>query len=222
MVEHGRALAGVVVAKAGDDAAELGGAGHVGMAEHVAAAVHAGALAVPEAEDPLDAALAAEAACWVPQSAVAARSSFRPGSKLHVGGSELPVRLHHQLVDAAERRAAIAGGVAGGREAGRLVARLLHQQHAHQRLDAAEQDGALGEVEAVRERDVVQGHDTSRNMGPRSIGQEAMTNASKIPVMLSRSGQRKKMSREGPPARIGGQFQPDRPKLMVLRPRVPT
>ena len=116
-------------------------------------------------------------ACWVPQSAVAARSSFSPGSNLTSAAVELAcVAFIICEVDAAERRAAVAGGVAGGGEPRRLVARLLHQQHAHQRLDAAEQHGALGEVEAVGERDVVQGHVTSRRTCLGKYRSERLTN----------------------------------------------
>ena len=156
VVQDGRALAGVVVAEAGDDAAVLRRAGHVGVAEDVAAAVDAGALAVPEAEDALDAALAVEVDLLGAPEGGGGEILVEAGLELDVGGLELAARLPHLLVDPAERRAAVAGGVAGGLEPRRLVARLLHEEDADQRLDAAEEHGLLGEIEAVRERDVVE------------------------------------------------------------------
>ena len=55
------------------------------------------------------------------------------------GGGEL-------LVEAAERRAAVAGDIAGGVVAGGQVALALQHRQAHQRLDAGQEDPALGLV----------------------------------------------------------------------------
>ncbi len=143
VVEHGRALAGVVVAEAGDDAAVVRGAGHVGVAEDVAAAVDARALAVPEAEDALDAALAAELGLLGAPEGGGGEILVEAGLELDVGRGELASGLPHRLVDAAERRAAVAGGVAGGDEARGLVAGLLHQERADEGRDAAEEHRAL-------------------------------------------------------------------------------
>ena len=143
MVQNARALAGVVIAHAGDDAAELGGAGHVGVAEDVAAAVDARTLAVPEAEDALDAALAMQADLLGAPERGGGQILVQARLELDVGRGELLARLHHGKVDARDRRAAISGRVARGGKPRRLVARLLHQEHAHQRLDATEEHGAL-------------------------------------------------------------------------------
>ena len=118
--------------------------------------------------------------CWEPQSAVAARSSFRPGSNLMSAAVSCLRAFIMDRSTPAERRAAIAGRVARGGQPRRLVARLLHQEHAHQRLDAAEQHGALGEVEAVRQRDVVEGHATSRGTMPARYRSEGLTNQAKF------------------------------------------
>ena len=53
----------------------------VGVAEDIARAVDAGALAIPDAEHAVIAALAAQFRLLAPHSAVAARSSLRPGWK---------------------------------------------------------------------------------------------------------------------------------------------
>ena len=92
VVQDGRALAGVVVAEAGDDAAELGGAGHVGVAEDVAAAVDAGALAVPEAEDALHPALAVEVDLLAAPEGGGGEVLVEAGLELDVGGLELAAR----------------------------------------------------------------------------------------------------------------------------------
>ena len=60
LVAGGGAFARVVVAHGHKHAAMRRRAGHVHMAEHVAGAVHAGPLAVPEAEDAVELALAAQ------------------------------------------------------------------------------------------------------------------------------------------------------------------
>ena len=156
VVKDRRALAGVVVAKAGDHAAELGGAGHVGVAEDVAAAVDAGALAVPETEDPLHPPLAVQVDLLAAPERGGGEILVEARLELDVGRLELPAGLPHLLVDAAQGRTAVAGGVARRTEPRRLVARLLHEQDADQRRDAAEEHVLLGEVEAVRERDVVE------------------------------------------------------------------
>ena len=66
--------------------------------------------------------------CCVPQTAVAARSSFTPGLELDVRAIEELLRLPQRLVEAAERRAAIAGDEAGGVEPRLRVALALQHQ----------------------------------------------------------------------------------------------
>ena len=82
-------------------------------------------------------------ACCVPHSAVAARSSLRPGWKTMSFGVEDFRGALELLVEPAERRAAIAGDVAGGVQPGAAVALLLHQAQAHERLIAGDEDPAL-------------------------------------------------------------------------------
>ncbi|MNT49457.1 hypothetical protein D3C72_1863130 [compost metagenome] len=51
--------------------------------------------------------------------------------------------LPQRLVDAAQRRAAVAGDIAGRVQAGGAVARLLQHRQADQRLDPAHVDAAF-------------------------------------------------------------------------------
>ncbi len=107
----------------------------------------------------------------MPQQAVAASSSLRPGWKTISACGELllgPPQLH---VEAAERRAAIAGDEAGRVEAGAAVALALHQQHADDRLRAGEEDALLAKIELVVERDVVQRHQAFPLRRPRGGAQ---------------------------------------------------
>src|SRR5262249_9062026 len=109
--------------------------------------------------------------CWVPQTAVAARSSLTPGWKTicfllttprsladpGLEGVVLPLGegagLPHCRVDPAERRPAIAGDEAGGVEPGRLVALALHHRQPDQRLGSGEEDPAAFERVFVVEAD---------------------------------------------------------------------
>ena len=93
----------------------------------------------------------------MPHSAVAARSSLRPGLEFDVVRRELTARAQELLVEAAERRAAIAGDEARGVEPGAAVALLLHQAEPDQRLVAGHEDPVLGQVVFVVEADRVDG-----------------------------------------------------------------
>ena len=96
--------------------------------------------------------------CCEPQQAVAASSSLRPGWKTMSRPASCFLAPPQLLVEPAERRAAIAGDEARRVEAGQPVALALHQQHAHDRLRAGQEDALLAEIELVVERDVVQRH----------------------------------------------------------------
>jgi hypothetical protein len=71
----------VIVAGEGNDAAVARRARRIGVLERVHRAVDARALAVPDAEDTIDLGARIKADCWLPQTAVAARFSLRPGTK---------------------------------------------------------------------------------------------------------------------------------------------
>lgn len=126
------------------------------MLEDVAGAVDARALAVPHAEHAV---------------------VFRAGIQVHLlgaphgGGGEIFVEagLEHDLVggqvllgfperqiEAAERRAAIAGDKAGRIETGGAVAFLLEHRQAHEGLDAAHVRAAAFQCVFVVKRDGLQ------------------------------------------------------------------
>jgi len=63
--------------------------------------------------------------------------------ELDVMRGEVLLGFPQRLVEAAERRAAIAGDEAGRVEAGGLIAPALHQRQAHQRLNTGEVDSTL-------------------------------------------------------------------------------
>ena len=118
-MRHGRGFAGVVVARDEQHAAVARAAGEVGVLEHVAAAIHAGPLAVPVGEHAVvfRAAqqrhlLRAPDRRW-PRVPRLRRAGRRCGSPR---AARAPPHLD---IDAAERRAAIAGDVAGRVQPGR-------------------------------------------------------------------------------------------------------
>ena len=158
LVRGGRGLGGVVVAHQRQHAAVPGGAGEIGVAEDVAGAVDAGALAVPEPEHAVELAFAAQLGLLRAPQRGGGDVLVDAGLEADVVFVERALGADELLVEAAERRAAIAGDVAGGVEAGAAVALLLHQAQPHDRLEAGDEDPALGEVVLVVERDVVERH----------------------------------------------------------------
>src|SRR5690606_33374192 len=62
------------------------------------------------------------------------------------------------LVEATERRTAIAGDETRRVEAGEAVTLALHEEHAHHRLRARDEDPLLGKIVFVVERDVMKRH----------------------------------------------------------------
>ena len=157
LMRGGRGFGGVVVTHQRQHAAVARGAGEIGVPEHVAGAVDARALAVPEAEHAVEPAFAAHSACCVPQSAVAASSSLMP-ERNRMSDRERALRPLKLQVEAAQRRAAIAGDVTRGVEAGAAVALLLHQAQSHQRLIAGDKHPGLRQVVLVVEADCVERH----------------------------------------------------------------
>ncbi|OPZ02233.1 MAG: hypothetical protein BWZ09_02581 [Alphaproteobacteria bacterium ADurb.BinA305] len=143
LVRQGRGLGGVVVAGDHQHAAMLRGAGGVGVAEDVAGPVHAGSLAVPDGEHAIDLGVGVEAELLRAPHRGRGEVLVEPGLEADVHRLEEALRLPELLVDAAERRAAVAGDEAGGVQAGGLVAQLLHHRQAYQGLDAGH-PGAAG------------------------------------------------------------------------------
>src|SRR5262249_47169415 len=129
---------------AGDDQNAAMGRGAIGIAvlECIAGAIDARSLAVPEAEHALD---------LTPRTGLdLLRAEHRSSGEVLVDrGQKFDAALLEEAlgapqleIDAAERRAAIAGHEASGVEAVRAIALLLLEQHAHQRLRPGEQHAA--------------------------------------------------------------------------------
>ena len=117
LVRERRGLGRVVVAREHQHAAVLRGAGGVGVLEHVAAAVDARALAVPHAEDAVVVRAGNMLSCCVPQIDGRGEVFVDAGLELDVVRFEVRLRAPQRLVEAAERRAAVARDEAGGVEA---------------------------------------------------------------------------------------------------------
>ena len=140
-----RGLAGGVVAHDGEAAAGARDAHEVAVAQRVRRAIEAGSLAVPHAEHAV-----------VLRAGQVARQLAAPGG----GGPELLVQARdvpdvvlveqlaiarELLVKAPERRALIARDHRAGRQARAAVGAMLVEHHAHEPLDAGEEDAALVE-----------------------------------------------------------------------------
>ena len=112
------------------------------MLEHVAGAVDPRALAVPHAEHAVVSALAVQLGLLGAPERGRGEVLVDRGPDDDVVLVEEAPRGGELLVEAAERRAAIAGDVARGVVAGREVAPALQHRQAHQRLDAGQEDPA--------------------------------------------------------------------------------
>ena len=155
MVEQ---FGGVVVAHQRQDAAVLGRAGQIGVAEHVAGAVDTGALAVPHAEDAVVLALAAQFGLL--------RAPYRGGGQVLVDAAlEADIACFEErfgaeelAVEPAERGAAIAGDEASGIEPVTPVELFLHEAEPDQGLEPGHEYPALAEIVLIVELDVAQRH----------------------------------------------------------------
>ena len=158
LVRGGRGFGGVVVAHQGQHAAMLRGAGEIGVAEHVAGAVDARAFAIPEAEDAIKLALAAQFGLLRTPDGGGGEFLVQPGQECDVGGRQFAPRAHELLVQTAQRRPAITGEIAARVQAGAAVALFLHQNGADQGLIAGHQNVRLVEVVFVVETDRFERH----------------------------------------------------------------
>ncbi len=143
LVAGGGRFAGVVVAHQHQHAAVLGAAGQVAVAEGVAAAVHAGALAVPDREHAVEAAVATDLGHLRAPDGRGGQVFVHAGQEHHVVRVEVLARLGQLVVVGTQRRAAVASNVAGGVEPSRAVAALLHHRQAHQGLHTGQVHRAL-------------------------------------------------------------------------------
>ena len=148
----------MVVAHQGEHAAMFGGAGEVGVAEHVARAVDARPLAVPDGKDAVVLAFAEQLRLLRAPAGGGGKLLVEARLEDDIGVGELLLGAPELLVEAAERRAAIAGNETRRIEAGKAIAFALHEQHADDRLRAGQEDALLAEIELVVERNVMKRH----------------------------------------------------------------
>jgi hypothetical protein len=124
------------------------------VAEDIAGAVDAGAFAVPHAEHAIIFAFAAQLGLLGAPERGGRKVFVDAGLESDMRGVEEFMRTFELLVEAAERRAAIAGDEAGRAQAGAAVALVLHQAKADQRLKAGDEDPALRQIVFIVECDV--------------------------------------------------------------------
>jgi hypothetical protein len=130
LVRKRRRFRGVVVAGEHQHAAVLRGAGGVGVLEDVAAAIDARALAVPHREHTVVLCAGEEVQLLRAPDRGRGEVLVQPGLEPDVVALEVRARAPQRLVEAAERRAAVAGDEAGGVEPGALVAHALQHHQA--------------------------------------------------------------------------------------------
>ena len=148
----------MVVAHEHHDAAMLGRAGDIGVAEHVAAPVDARALAVPDGEDAVILALPAHlgllAAPYRGRRQVLVEARFENdvvGIEKCFGAGEL-------LVEPAERRTAVARHEPRRVQPGAPVALVLHHGGADNGLGTAQEYPAFGKIELIGKADIGERH----------------------------------------------------------------
>ena len=141
----------MIVAHERKHAAMFRRAGEIDVTQRVAAAVDARPLAVPNGEDAVIFAFAAHLGLLRAPDGGGGEILVEARHEKDVVGVEKRLRLVHLRVDAAQRRAAIAGDEARRIQPRAPVALLLHQEQAHDRLRAGHQHAVAGKVETVRE-----------------------------------------------------------------------
>ena len=156
----------MIVAHQGEYAAMPGGTGHVGVAKDVARAIDTRAFAVPHTEDAIEFALATQLGLLRAPNGGGGQFLVEAGLEFYIGGGEEALRPHHLLVEAPERRAAIAGDESAGVEAGAAVALPLHQESADQRMIARDQHSGLAEIVFVVEAGGSKCHELPKGAAP--------------------------------------------------------
>ncbi len=172
LMRQRRGFRRVVVAGQHEHAAVLRRAGEVGVLEHVAAAIDARPLAVPHREDAIDPGAGIQVDLLRAPDRRRREVLVEARLELDVGALEKLLRLPQRLVEAAQRRPAIAGDEAGGIEAGEPVALPLEYQQADQCLHAGDENAPRFELVLVVERNVREGEGGKRG-GHRTILQES-------------------------------------------------
>ena len=117
-------------------------AGGIGMAEHIAGTINARPLAVPNAENTIQARAWRQMHLLRTPNGGRGQILIQPRLEHHIMRAE-PFRLARQFpVKSAKRRSAIAGNEAPGAETLRGIHFLAQHGQAHQRMRAGQQDGA--------------------------------------------------------------------------------
>ncbi len=184
LVRHRRRFRGMVVAREHEHAAVLARAGVVRVLEHVAAAVDARALAVPHREHAIDFRARMQVDLLRAPDRRRREVLVQARLELDVRAVEELRRLPQRLVEAAQRRAAVAGDEPAGVEARGLVALALQHQQANERLDAVQVDAAGIERVLVVQRDVAQAAGAGEAIGTYSAKNRVFWDAaepSKVP-----------------------------------------
>ena len=139
LVRGGGGFGGRIVAHQRDDAAVARSSREIGVAEDVAGAVDAGALAVPQREDAVEAAFTAQLRLLRSPDRGRRQLLVEPGLEMDVIGGEQVRQLKELLIEPADRRAAIAGNETAGVEPSAPIPLLLRKKQARNRLRAVEQ-----------------------------------------------------------------------------------
>jgi hypothetical protein len=113
LVGNCRGTRRMIVAGHRQDAAVLPGAGTVGMLEHVAAAIHPRPLAVPHAEDAVMLGAGGEVDLLGAPQGRGGEVFVDAGLEHDLVLRQVRLRFPQRLVEAAQRRAAVAGNIAG-------------------------------------------------------------------------------------------------------------
>src|SRR5438132_83278 len=123
----------------------------VAVLERVAGAIDAGALAVPEPEHAIDLAVGLRLALLRPEHRSCREFLVHGGEEFDVVALQSLLDAPQLEIDAAERRAAIAGDEAGGVEPRGAVAPELVERDADDGLRTREEDPAVLALVAVGE-----------------------------------------------------------------------
>ena len=161
LARQGRGLAYRVVAGHHQNAAVFGRARVVAVLEHVARAVDAGSLAVPHGEDTVVFGALEQVELLRAPNGGGRQVLVDAGLEYDVVVLEELLGAPRFLVDAAERRAAVARDEAGGIQSRQEVPLALHDGQPYQGLGSAQVDAARRERVLILERDVEKFHRVS-------------------------------------------------------------
>ena len=149
LVQGCRTLTGVVVAERHEDAAEPGGARHVGVPQRVPRTVHARPLSVPQAEDTVMEALTPQFGLLRPPQGGCRQILVDRRRKTNICRLQQRSGLSHLHIERAERGPAVSGDVTGCVQSRRRVARCLLEHQPDKGLCPVEQNIWAGEIKSV-------------------------------------------------------------------------